>query len=530
MMTKFLNALFGNRPPGDLARSSQEYWRDWLLPINPNSVLGDDLTYDDDFLAIKEEVAKLSDIDDALIVSNAERLLKFRAKDVRPAVYYVYGRLRQEGAEGLANGLELLSALVDRFDGQLLPQRLETRKAALEWLTGTSFGNQLERIDRLQGAVLERCLSALALIAECTAHWPEVARPQLDGLYRRFETCVEGKQDDALTESENSLSVPTGSAKNAKVTFPVNAAIGSSRDLLERAREMALFLREQSQGYLAAYRLLRCVRWDTLTDVPPHDTSGKTRLVAPRTELRSQLKRLLLQKQWPDLLDRVEQAFVEGANHFWLDLQYYAHTAQGYSGGEYAQTRDLAATDCALMLERLPGMQNLSFSDGSPFAEDTTLEWIGRYATVRNIERGEPVVPAVMTSIHPDWGETETQAFDVLQQRGLESALDWLQSLPPQKGARHGLVQQLVMARLSERAERLDVALHLLTVADATARRYDLDTWEPVLAFELKQYLLRLLALRMNRKDVDKLANAQRMDSLLGELTALDPARAAGLA
>ena len=309
---------------------------------------------------------------------------------------------------------------------------------------------------------------------------------------------------------------------------PVESRFGLNRDI---PILNALWL-----PYLAAYRLLRCVRWDTLADVPPHDMSGKTRLVAPRTELRAQLKRLLLQKQWPELLDRVEQAFAEGANHFWLDLQYYAHTAQtaqtapAHGSGHYGHTGDLAVTDCALMLERLPGIQNLCFSDGSPFAEDITLEWIGRYATVRDIERGDVMTPLVITDRHTDWAETEIQAFEVLSQRGLESTLDWLQHLPGRRSERDNLLLQLVMARLSEKAERLDTALHLLMLADDTARRYQLGSWEPALAFEVKQHLRRLLALRMHRKDADKFSIGQRLDSLLGELTALDPARAVGLA
>ena len=525
MMTKLLNALFGSRTPTDLARSTQARWDDWLQPISPDLPVGGDLAYDDDFLAIKDEVAKLSDIDDALIVDSAERLLKHSAKDVRPAVYYVYGRLRQEGAEGLASGLELLSALVDRFGEQLLPQRAESRKVALEWLTGATFAKRLERVQGLEGVLLERSLSALALITERTATWSEAARPELDGLYRRFESCIEHAQ---VAESPLSA-VSTPSAPGVNAALPAAGEIASSRDLLERARQMALFLREQPHGYLAAYRLLRCVRWDTLIDVPPHDISGKTRLVAPRTELRAQLKRLLLQKQWPELLDRVEQAFAEGANHFWLDLQYYAHTAQEHGGGDYAQARDLAATDCALMLGRLQGIERLSFDDGTPFAEDMTLEWITRHATVRDIERGEAVAPVAVTSAHADWAEMEAQAIDMLAQHGLEAALAWLQGLPSQKGERDNFLRQLVMARVAERADRQDTAVHLLTTADVTTARYLLVAWEPALVFEVKSHLLRLLKVRVSCKDADKATIVPRMDVLTGELTALDPARAVGL-
>jgi hypothetical protein len=88
--SKLLNALFGTRTPYDLARSAQSQWDAWLQPIielHPGDVateaahVVEDPGYDDGFLAIKEQVAKLSDVNDALIIDTAERLLKHTAID-----------------------------------------------------------------------------------------------------------------------------------------------------------------------------------------------------------------------------------------------------------------------------------------------------------------------------------------------------------------------------------------------------------------------------------------------------------------
>lgn len=524
MFKHLLDALFGTRAPSDLARATQASLEPWLQPIRPDCPVGDDPGYDDDFLAIKEEVAKLSDIDDNLIVELAERLLKSAAKDARLAVYYAYGRMRRDGAEGVAAAFELLSALIDRFGDQLLPARAESRRAALEWLAGTTFTDRLDRVPGLVDARLERTLSALALIQEHTAQWPEAGRPALEPLFRRFEGRVESP---AASDADR----PSEPARTTAVAPPLAAGdVASTRDLLDRARQMAGFLREQPDGYLAACRLMRCVRWDTLTEPPPHEAGGKTRLIGPRAELRAHMKRLVLQKQWPELLDRVEQAFAEGANHFWLDLQYYAFTAQDASAGANARSRDLLATDCALMLARLPGVEQLLFADGTPFADDTTLEWIARHATVRDIERGDPVVPVALDSASMDWAETEAQAADLAAQQSLDAALAWLQDLPARDGERDRFMRQLVMARVAERAERADTALHLLTALDQRGGQFRLAAWEPALAFEVKQQLLRLLKSRMTRKDADKPALAQRIDTLAGELTAIDPARAVALA
>lgn len=523
MFANLLQSLFGTRTPSDLARSTQGRWDDWLRPISDAAPVGTDPAYDDDFLAIKDEVAKLSDLDDNLIVTTTERLLKHSAKDARIATYYVYGRMRRDGAEGVADGMELLSALVDRFGEALLPERTQTRKAALEWLAGSTFANWLDRVVGLEDVLLERTLSALALIAEGTEAWPEAARPDFGPLLRRFEDRVDAPQSSSDVPSLK----PVGSSSLA--ILPANSEVTSTRDLLDCARHMAQFLREQPQGYLAAYRLVRCVRWDTLSEVPPHEVSGKTRLPAPRAELRAHLQRLILQKQWPELLERVEAAFAEGANHFWLDLQYYAFKAQEQAGGEYAQVRDLVATDCALMLERLPGIEHLSFTDGSPFADDATREWIARHATVRNMERGDAVAPIAIDAASTDWAETETQATEMAHQQGIEAAFAWLQRLPAQDGERDKFVRQLVMARVAEAADKVDTALHLLATLDTAAQRYQLAAWEPTLAFETKLHLMRLLKVRINRKNADKSALIARIEALTGELIAVDPARAVSL-
>jgi len=188
------------------------------------------------------------------------------------------------------------------------------------------------------------------------------------------------------------------------------------------------------------------------------------------------------------------------------------------------------ATDCALMLERLPGVERLAYADGTPFADDATLEWIARHATVRDIERGEALAPVAVASSSTNWTEMAAQAAELATAQSLDAALAWLQRLPTHDGERDRFLRQLVMARVAEQAGRIDAAMHLLSALDLAVARFQLGTWEPSLAFEAKQHLLRLLKVRLHRKDADKAALAQRIDALTGDLTLIDPARAVGIA
>ncbi|WP_321839143.1 type VI secretion system protein TssA [Paraburkholderia bannensis] len=517
-------SLFPSRDVEQVARERLDVWADWAQSFAGGSGVGRDPGYEDAFFQLKDEAAKLSDIDDALIVGSCERLTKETGKDLRVAAYYAQARLRLDGPAGFADGLELAAALVERFGESVMPARPEAKKGALEMLATTRMVDLLERRGEFAPADLERAIAALDVLIARTQVWPEAARPDLQPLVSRFQ------------RNEDGVATPPiqASAAVASAASPHSASLGaiaSTRDLLEQARVMATWLRDQENGYLPSVRLVRSVRWDTLHEVPPANTASHTRLVPPRAELRQQMTRLMLQKQWNELLERVEGAFMEGANHLWFDLQYFQHQALDHLGAPYDMWREQLRADFALFLERLPGIERLAFNDGTPYADDTTLEWIARHAVVRDLEAGETLAPLPVSAAADDgstgdWPEIEAQAKDMSAREGVEAAFAWLESLPGMKGERHRYLQRLIMARLAEHAGRPDMACALLTELDAIAQTLPLMRWEPALIFEIKQQLMRVLKSLANRKDADKATLANRASGLQAELAVLDPARA----
>ncbi|CAN0625830.1 type VI secretion system protein VasJ [Burkholderia multivorans] len=523
MLGGLFKSLFPARDDAEqLARARLDAWNAWLQPLAGDGGVGRDPGYEDAFFEVREETQKLSGIDDGLIVRSCEQLLKETGKDLRLAGYYAFARLRQDGPAGFADGLELAAALVDRFGEAVLPARAEARRGALEMLATARMIDLLERRGDFVPADLERALAALDALVARTGTWPETARPNLLSLVSRFE-----RAGDAARAVEPDTAMP---ASLSVASVPA-ASIASTRDLLDQARTMAVWLRDQENGYLASVRVVRSVRWDMLHEVPPSDAAFRTRLAPPRGELRQQMKRLVLQKQWHELLERVEGAFMEGVNHLWFDLQYFQHVALDHVGAPYNAWRELLRADFALFLERLPGIERLAFDDGTPFAADATLEWIARHAVVRDLEAGEAVAPLPVSADSEgdaagDWPEIEAQARDLAGRDGVEAAFAWLEALPGLKTERHRYLQRLVMARLADHAGRPDAALALLAELDVCSRSLPLTRWEPALVFEVKQQLIRALKAMSNRKDADKPALARRIGELHAELTVLDPARA----
>jgi type VI secretion system protein VasJ len=510
---------------GELVRARLDAWAPWLQPLAGEAGVGRDPGYEDAFFALKDEASKLSDIDESLLERSCEQLLKETGKDLRLAGFYAFARLRQDGPAGFADGLELAAALVDRFGEAVLPSRAEAKKGALEMLATTRVMELLDSRGEFAPGDHERALAALDVLVTLTGVWPETARPNLQPLVSRFE------RKNGSDSSEEAISAPLLPATASPSTGPIT----STRDLLDQARMMAVWLHGQENGYLPSVRLVRSVRWDTLHEVPPSDAASRTRLTAPRAELRQQMKRLVLQKQWHELLERVEGTFMEGVNHLWFDLQFFQHTALDHLGAPYNSWRELLRADFALFLERLPGIERLSFSDGTPFADDTTLEWIARHAVVRDLEAGDGMAPLPVSADSDeesagDWPEIEAQARDLAGRDGIEAAFAWLEALPGMRTERHRYLQRFVMARLADHAGRADTAVALLVELDTAAKALPLMRWEPSLVFEVKSQLLRALKAATNRKDADKPVLARRIGELQAELIRLDPARALAIA
>ncbi|HAT2606865.1 TPA: type VI secretion system protein TssA, partial [Kluyvera intermedia] len=101
-------------------------------------------------------------------------------------------------------------------------------------------------------------------------------------------------------------------------------------------------------------------------------------------------------------------------------------------------------------------------------------------------------------------------------------------SRPGIVSARQRLQLRLLMARIAEQYGKTEMALLLLDELDGSSQGVTLAQWEPELIFEIKARQLKLLRLRAHRH-ADKALLARKMETLLGTLVAIDPARAAVL-
>lgn len=499
------------------AQQRRSDWVRWLEPISEALPAGEDPAYDDQFMQIREEVNRLSGFDTDAIARLAESLLISVSKDIRVITFYAWARLHQDGELGLAEGLELLTAALHQFGDQLHPQRSRSRQGALAWLGSARMLDSLTLWPEADIARVRRISGALLLIEDALS---EEERNGLQPLLRALELRL------AQNGGAGAM-VPLNSPMPAEMDDAALAAlapVNSGETLKAQAKVLANYLREQPGGWLSAHHLMKSVRWDTLLSLPALGPGGNTRLPPPKPEHRAHLKRLYLQQSWTELLELTDSLFAQAINHMWFDLQWYACEALNRQD-KGAALANIVQQDLHGLLARLPGLETLSYSDGTPFADEVTRNWIAQ--KVRDdVYLTECDAPIAFVPDN-DILSLESEALEKAEAESVEAALTWLQMRPGTRSVRDLWLLHLLMARVCEQFGKSDMALHLLAELNQNAGELTLAQWEPTLLFEVRARRLKLLRARAARSESERARMLPEMDSLLSGLVTLDPARAA---
>ncbi|WP_292977200.1 type VI secretion system protein TssA [Pantoea sp. UBA4549] len=497
-------------------------WEHWLQPVNASLPAGEDPTYTDAFQQMQEEMNRLSGADTTLICSLTAQILTSEAKDIRVAVWYSFARLQKDGEEGFAEGLALLAGLLQRFGDDLHPQRTRSREAALNFISSVRVLDALTLYPEVTIATAQRTVAALLAIDDiCRAQ----GGTNLSGLYSALEGRLLNAGGPDAVVPLTAADVPQPDASSTPAA-PALAAISSGRELMEQARALAAYLREQPNGALAAHRLMKTLRHDTLSQLPLLSGNGNSRVTPPKSDQHALLKRLWLQQSWAELAEQADSLFSRGANHFWLDLQWYQHQAQLRLG--HAEFAAIVQDDLKGLLSRLRGLETLAFSDGMPFADEVTLSWIQQQVLItESTFRSDPAAATGMPE--DDVLLLESEATELAEREGIEAALAWLQQRPGIRTPRQQWLLRLLMARIAEQSGRQELALQLLGALDDTAESMTLAEWEPALLFEVKSRRLKLLRARTGRSETDKTRMQSDMEQLLAGLVTIDAARASVL-
>ncbi|KGU75855.1 type VI secretion system protein TssA [Burkholderia pseudomallei] len=206
--------------------------------------------------------------------------------------------------------------------------------------------------------------------------------------------------DIAIAAAEQALIDPAGraapsagtdtnaNADAARQPAPLDEAAGRERALADALAQLHCVATAFAQADWAdarGFRLRRVACWSSVCALPETDAeNGRTRIAAPSASIVGAAKSIDGDGE-PVAAVRFAEAHAQ-AFPLWLDLQRIAARALARAGGDGADARREVETAVRALLARLPGLDALTFADGTPFADDATRAWLG--------ELGAPVVAA----------------------------------------------------------------------------------------------------------------------------------------
>jgi len=271
------------------------------------------------------------------------------------------------------------------------------------------------------------------------------------------------------------------------------------------------------------YALARQWVWG-LAACPPAK-EGKTSIAAPGTRDVTNWEALVGRGEWEELLHSAENRWTKSM--FWLDPHRYVGQALDELG--LSEARSAVGAGLAELLARLPKLLDLSFSDGTPLADEDTKEWIAKYAKPAAGGAGGgsfAAAPVMMAPVSLDGDGTlpafVSEAEKLLNENKFtEAVLGFESGLARVPGRRGRFQLKLKFAQQLLTAGRTHVARPMLEALDEEVVRFELETWEPRLAAGVVQTLLATLTSK-GQPDEENIDFAKRLLLLRVRLARLD--------
>ena len=471
-------------------------------PVPGTTPAGEDARYEPEYAAVLEEIEKLSfsgqgsPVSWTAIEKNAVAILSEKSKDMQIAAYLGVALWHNRGLDGLADGIRVLAGLLENFweTGWPALKRMRGRVNAIDWWHERAYAFVQEAATQdaaLTAQGQQDILDALAKLDGLVATLMPDASPLRDLLaaVRRLPVSPEPEaaSDAPATQAEPETGPPKASPATAPATPPAPSSATPPAESVAADDPIALRRHFASAGlaYLAAarpaepgnaslWRMSRLIIWGSIAALPPSE-GGQTLLPVPDMATLAQARQKLQTGNPLDAALEAEAFFATAP--FCLDAQETIHAALCALGPSCADAARCVLEESLSFFSRLPGMDTLSFTDGTPFAEPQTLAWLrGGAALLR---------PPHTESLLPSGGDACDAAFqaarDLLAQNKLTealAALDAAKTPSPAVNLRLNLYQLRLLREAGKNAAAQALAEALLE--EITAR--DLDAWDPQLS------------------------------------------------
>ncbi len=494
-------------------------------PIPGLSPAGQDARNDPAFEIVTAEIEKLSSatltggIDWKKAAAAAATILDEKSKDLLVMAYLCIALEKCEGLGGLAKGIHILREGVETFWEDMFPakKRMRGRKNAVEWLTDR-IRDDLPSLQAEQwsAADRERFLEDFDALDRFLSENMEDA-PILIPLVNEVSAKVAAEEKSAPTPETPppAPSAPVSGRPSVPEFGPADMdaekALDQTFDVLGR---VSVLLGTLDPPHPLAFRLNRIAAWMQINELPPA-TGSKTLIPGPESQIVVALQTLYQSRYWKDLLQTAESHVRQFL--FWLDLsRYVAESLQGLGHQEGA---DVVCDETLLYVKRISGIEQLSFEDGTPFADETTKNWLNSLQEKQGDNGAGNGLPGAR-DIRSAVEEALTQARRLIGDHKTTEALRLVnEGLCRPSSVKEKFLWQQGLCRLFFELQQPRLAVPQMQDMLAVIDAHGIERWEPDLATEALAVIAT--GLRM-QPEIDQ----DQVGRVLDRLARLDPVRA----
>jgi type VI secretion system protein ImpA len=252
-------------------------------------------------------------------------------------------------------------------------------------------------------------------------------------------------------------------------------------DATNRLISAARFLRRSEPTSPVSYLALRVLRWGELR---AQGSELDPRLLdAPPSQARTQLKSLLLDQDWSQLLEAAETIMATPAGRGWLDLQRYVLNACAGLGPDYDVVARAIREEIRRLLAELPALLDMTLMDDMPTAGPSTVAWLREEHLVGDgsPESTEPAprAAAPAAAAAPAHDRVLERALGEVRAGRTQTAFTLLQrELDRERSPRGRFLRQVQLAKVMLEAGLASVAAPTLEQLVAQIDAQHLEEWE----------------------------------------------------
>lgn len=490
-------------------------------PIPGDTPCGISVKYEENYQALEAELAKQESLTAATVdwhkVEQLSRtILGNESKDLLVACYLAVALQNNKGYAGLASGVALVQGLCEQWWDDLFPplKRIRGRTAAINWLV-EKVGWQLESKPP-EGetlALVPDLYQQIHGLDIWLAEKMEDKAPDMSAIVRplrQLKKSVEAEQAAKATPAPKAesaseparptaLEVPdtappkpvtpavTASAAAAPKT-EINADVGSDseankalRQIQDALRKLATYYGENAPAQPRRFRLARYALWLNIDALPPNK-EGKTQVPPPSKDLAARVQQALDQQDYAGAIEQVEKQLVKLP--YWFEGQRLLVMAMEQMGGSHKAAMQVVITELKGLVERLPGLLELGYSDGTAFVDDATRFWLNQTVLVAEQPQGQGGEQG------DELTDRQVQATRLAASGKVAEAVNELQDYARHCGSkRQEYRTRMVLAELLLDSGQAAAALPILVRLSDYLELHNLAEWEPDIARRCYQLL-----------------------------------------